>query len=113
MRTGNLFQDTVPPAADERFETLLKRGAMHIERIVSSPRPKDTLYDQPHDEWVCLLRGSAALWVDGETVTLAAGDTLLIPAGTPHRVTRTSADPPCLWLAVHWGATVAGDGEDA
>ncbi len=108
MRTGNLFQDAAPPADGERFESLLKRGGLHIERIVSSPRPEDGLYDQPHDEWVCLLQGSAALWVDGETVTLEAGDTLLLPAHTPHRVTRTSADPPCLWLAVHWGPAATG-----
>ncbi|MQX35358.1 cupin domain-containing protein [Roseospira navarrensis] len=98
---GNLFAGAAPPADGEAFETLLRRGGVHIERIVSSDRPDPVLYDQPHDEWVCLVQGDADLWIAGETVTLRAGDHRLIPAGTPHRVVHTSADPPCLWLAVH------------
>nr|WP_221237210.1 cupin domain-containing protein [Roseospira goensis] len=97
-----MFADAAPPAAGETFETLLARGGVRLERIVSSAAPEDTLYDQPHDEWVCLLQGTATLWIAGETVTLTAGDHRLIPARTPHRVLRTAADPPCLWLAVHW-----------
>jgi cupin 2 domain-containing protein len=100
---GNLFAGAVRPSDGETFETLARRGGVHIERIVSSDRPDDVLYDQPHDEWVCLLQGEATLWIAGKTVTLRAGDHLLIPAGTPHRVVRTAADPCCVWLAVHIG----------
>jgi len=110
-RTGNLFRDASAPVEGERFDTLLKRGPLQVERIVSSDRPDNTLYDQPQDEWVCLLRGSATLWVEGETVTLEAGDTLFLPAHVPHRVLTTSTDPACLWLAVHLHPDDGGVGE--
>jgi cupin 2 domain-containing protein len=32
---------------------------------------------------------------------LGAGDTIFIPAHTPHRVVTTSTNPQCIWLAVH------------
>jgi len=32
---------------------------------------------------------------------LVSGDYLFIPAHTPHRVVETSAEPQCIWLAVH------------
>ena len=99
----NLFSDLPWPAVGEVFEDLLRRGSVRIERIVSSSRPEPVLYDQPHDEWVLLLQGEARLWRAGEELDLRSGDSLLIPAGTPHRVLLTSADPPCVWLAVHIG----------
>ncbi|MBB5086191.1 cupin domain-containing protein [Roseospira marina] len=101
LRSANLFQDALPPETGERVETLLRRGPLHVERIISSDRPDSTLYDQPQDEWVALLQGTATLWVDGTEIPLQTGDTLFLPAHTPHRVLRTSADPACVWLAVH------------
>jgi cupin 2 domain-containing protein len=38
---------------------------------------------------------------DGPRQPLKAGDYLLIPAHCRHRVEYTSADPPCIWLAIH------------
>ena len=32
---------------------------------------------------------------------LGPGDHVLIPAGARHRVERTSAEPPAVWLAVY------------
>lgn len=97
----NLLADLPRPAAGEVFEDLLRRGPVLIERIVSSSLPEPVLYDQPQDEWVLLLQGEARLWLAGEVVGLKAGDSLLIPARTPHRLLSTSADPLCVWLAVH------------
>lgn len=97
----NLMTDLPRPDDGEVFEDLLRRGPVRIERIVSSTRPEPVLYNQIQDEWVLLLQGVARLWVAGEEVGLKAGDSLLIPARTPHRVLSTSADPPCVWLAVH------------
>jgi len=98
---GNLFTGLDFPAEGEVFEDLLRHGRLQIERILSSEDPDGGLYDQPQDEWVCLLQGEARLWIDGETVRLQAGDYRFIPAHTPHRVLETSREPPCLWLAVH------------
>lgn len=98
---GNLFASLPQPLDGEVFEDLLRCGRVRIERIVSSDRPELVLYDQEQDEWVCLLQGRACLEIAGEVVALEAGDFRFIPAHTPHRVLTTSAEPRCLWLAVH------------
>lgn len=98
---ANLFRDLSAPSSGEAFADLLRLGPVRIERIASSPIPEPVLYDQPQDEWVLLLQGSARLWVDGEEISLGAGDYVLIPAHVPHRVLQTSTEPRCLWLAVH------------
>jgi glyoxylase I family protein len=95
---GNLF-DVATPAHGEQFEALAKLRGTTIERIVSSAVPGLDPYDQVQDEWVVLVRGHAQLEVRGQTLDLSAGDFLLIPAHTPHRVRSTSAG--ALWLAVH------------
>jgi cupin 2 domain-containing protein len=100
-RRGNLFSDLPEPATGEVFEPLLQAKDVTVERITSSSTPDDTSYDQPADEWVCLLQGEAELTVAGERVRMRAGDYLHLPARTPHRVMQTSANPRCVWLAVH------------
>jgi cupin 2 domain-containing protein len=98
---GNLFAALPAVEVGEVFQEILHRGNVRIERIVSSARPDPTLYDQAHDEWVCLLQGEAELWIAGSKVRLRAGDFRFIPAHTPHRVLQTSSEPHCIWLAVH------------
>ncbi len=100
----NLYNLPDPLPSDELFTDLIPDAGVKIERIVSSGQatPEGEWYDQPRDEWVALIQGEATLaYEDGTEVTLRAGDHLLIPAHTRHRVTRTSATPPCIWLAVH------------
>ena len=101
----NLFDSLPRNAAEEIFTELLKHRGVIIERIVSTGQstPVETPYCQDHDEWVLLLAGSAGLWIeaDGE-YSLRPGDCMLIPAGRSHRVTWTSADPPTVWLAIHF-----------
>lgn len=113
MQPGNLFAHGPIPSAGEIFEDLLRWGQLRIERILSSDRPDTDLYDQKQDEWVCLLQGEATLWIAGDTLQLAAGDYRFIPAHTPHRVLRTSHEPPCLWLAVHLDPAVSTEPEVA
>jgi len=65
--------------------------------------PEDVPFNQPHDEWVLLLLGSAGLWIDGDgDYDLRPGDHVLIPARRRHRVTRTAAKEPTVWLAIHF-----------
>jgi cupin 2 domain-containing protein len=97
----NLFDQVPRPSGGETFAEILRHRNLVIERIVSSDRPDPTLYDQVQDEWVLLVQGHATLELAGEALELGAGDHLFIPAHTPHRVLRTSREPPCLWLAVH------------
>ncbi len=89
---------------EEIFETIINSKNLQIERIISTGQstPEDTWYDQEQDEWVILLQGEATLlFVDNTSIHLTAGDYLLIEAHQKHRVTFTSVDPPCIWLAIH------------
>ena len=100
----NLFDDLSIAAPDEVFTELLTHPRARIERIVSygQATPEDAPYNQSHDEWVLLLRGSAGLWLEGEEERkLRPGDHVFIPARRLHRVTRTACDEPTVWLAVH------------
>lgn len=113
---ANIFdkRGVVPPSSvqeegREVFETLLSASVppgavMRVERIMSFAAENGEWYDQAWDEWVMVVRGEAVLeWdaVGGATVSLEAGDYLLIGSGRRHRVLRTSYD--CVWLALHLG----------
>jgi cupin 2 domain-containing protein len=100
----NLFQLPIPLPIAEQFETLAQGHQLRIERIISTGQitAPGEWYDQELDEWVILLQGQAELRLgDGPRQPLKAGDYLLIPAHCRHRVEYTSADPPCIWLAIH------------
>lgn len=103
---ANIFQ--LPPELpdEEVFEAIALRDRLLIERIISTGQTTapGEWYDQDRDEWVILLQGEAQLaYEDGSTLDLRVGDHVLIPAHQKHRVTYTSSDPPCIWLAVHFG----------
>jgi cupin 2 domain-containing protein len=88
--------------AEERFEDLLTRPGVRIERIVSSGQatPPGEWMDQDWPEWVLLVAGRAGLTLEGDPpLTLTPGDHLLISANRRHRVDWT--DTPTVWLAVH------------
>jgi cupin 2 domain-containing protein len=101
MPRFNLFKPEQIGGETERFETLLQCRNVTIERIQSPADTRSELFVQQQDEWVCLLQGKAQLEMAGKTLQLTAGETLFIPAGTPHRVLNTGAQPSCIWLAVH------------
>ncbi len=101
MDSTNLFKPDQAETAEERFDTLLALKNVTIERILSPPGTVTELTEQPHDEWICILQGSARLEMDSTFHHLHRGDQMLIPANTRHRVLTTSHRPHCLWLAVH------------
>ena len=100
----SLFRDLpVKSEAAERFEDLLNRQGVRIERIVSSGQstPPGEWMDQAWDEWVLLVSGRAGLTLEGEEpIALTPGDHLSIPAHRRHRVDWT--ETPTVWLAVHF-----------
>lgn len=103
----SLLRD-LPTGAEtaERFEDLLTRPGLRIERIVSSGQstPSGEWMDQAWDEWVLLVAGRASLTLEGDaSATLEPGDHLLIPAHRRHRVDWT--ETPTVWLAVHIGGS--------
>ncbi len=101
---GNLFRDLPENAKNEHFDILLQRREIRIERIVSHGHssPPDFWYDQPGDEWVVVLRGSATItYEDREEDRMVTGDWVFIPAHRRHKVSRTSLEESTVWLAVH------------
>lgn len=100
----NLFSLPDPLPSEEQFDDLISDCGVKIERIVSTGQitPEGEWYDQERDEWVVLIQGKATLeYHDGQTLRLSPGDHILIPAHKKHRVSHTSNNPPCIWLAVH------------
>ena len=104
---GNLFEGLDAKAPDERFDALLTRPGLRIERIVSTGQAgaEGQWYDQPQTEWVVLLSGSAVLRFEDEAEPriLRPGDWMTIAPHRRHRVEATDAQTPSVWLAVHVG----------
>jgi len=106
MIQDNIFnlQGLVSDPEKELFEPIFTGNDCKVERIVSKGHstPTGEWYDQEKDEWVILLKGKAIIEFDsGEMLNLESGDYILIPANKRHRVSHTSSEPPCIWLAIH------------
>lgn len=99
----NFFRDAAgDPRTEEHIQPLFQSAGVRIERIASHGRASEDgfWYDQPTDEWVMLMLGSAVLeYEDAPPVELKKGDWLIIPRHVRHRVASTSSD--AIWLAVH------------
>ena len=94
----NLFEYTIPERG-ETFTPLLQHRDITIQRIVSSDDLEEKTYIQEEDEWVLILEGEALLKINGREKRIYKGESLLIPAKTPHQVLQTQKGT--LWLAVH------------
>jgi cupin 2 domain-containing protein len=103
---GNLFAGVPQKSPDEIFTELARGGSFRLVRIVSTAQvtPVNIWLDQPEQEWVVLLSGSATLHFANEPrpLNLATGDFVLIPAHCRHRVERTDSAQPTVWLALHF-----------
>lgn len=103
----NLFTRLPASGNEESFEVLAGHKGVRIERIVSHGQvsPAQGWYDQDDEEWVVVLRGRATIaYPNGDTVNLAEGDWLHLPAHCRHRVQWTDPGQPTVWLAVHYPA---------
>jgi cupin 2 domain-containing protein len=101
----NIFNNIPDIIPQELFESLEDSNNLKIERIISQGHctPTGQWYDQDWNEWVLLVQGEATIsYQDGLTVSLQAGDYLMIPAHTRHRVAWTQPDQTTIWLAIHF-----------
>jgi cupin 2 domain-containing protein len=109
MKPGNIFSKISDLVKGEIFETLLKTEHWKLERIISSGQatPPGQWYDQPTDEWVILLKGSAGLLFEGqkEVMVLYPGDYVHILAHRRHRVEWTDGEQKTVWLALHYSGS--------
>ncbi len=101
----NLFENIPESEPEEVFTELLSAEGVRVERIVSFGQvsPEGLWYDQPENEWILLLEGSATLvFQEKPSVDLRPGDYLNLPAGCRHRVEKTSEKCRTVWLAVFY-----------
>ena len=98
----NIFDLPQLPLSEELTTILIESANVRIERIVSTGQTSDW-YDQDETEFVVLLEGEAAVeFHDGRIVEMSKGDTIIIKPHERHRVSYTSAEPPCVWLCVFY-----------
>ncbi len=106
MLIKNIFDPTqTPHPQEELFETLSEGSSTKVERIISRGQvtAPGKWYDSDTNEWVVLIQGKATLELEGgKLIHLSAGDYVVIPAHQKHRVSYTSTQPWCLWIAVHF-----------
>jgi len=105
LKCGNIYAK-IPAIKDkEAFQTLLVNKKLKIERIISQGQvtAKGKWLKEARDEWVIVLKGVAKLRFrnDSRLIKLKAGDYVLIPANTSHRVEWTSLRQKTIWLAVY------------
>ena len=102
----NLFADFPDWLPAELITPLLEATHVRVERIISTGHasPDGFWYDQPHHEWVVLLKGAATLRFEGHDrlIEMKPGDVINIPAHEHHRVEWTTPDEPTIWLAIHY-----------
>jgi cupin 2 domain-containing protein len=106
VKAGRLTRGLPPrPLADELVDVLCEQPGLRIERIVSTGQvtPDGHWYDQDHDEWVLVVKGSARLRIEGESDdrALEEGGYIFLPAHCRHRIAWTRSQPPTVWLAIH------------
>lgn len=93
------------PKNFELFQSVISSGNVSIERIISTGQktPDGQWLEQDKNEWVLLLQGESEMQFEGDRkVILKSGDYFFIPKNTRHKVLRTSIEPYCIWLAVHF-----------
>lgn len=102
----NIYELSGSGQESEKFDQLLSKGGVEIERIVSHAHstPEGEWYDQSWDEWVLVISGQAGILLadSPELTILNTGDSLFFPAHCRHRVEWTSLEEPTIWLAVHF-----------
>ena len=98
----NIFDLPTLPLQEELTTILAKGKNIRVERIISTGQTSDW-YDQEEADFVVLLDGNAEIEFENKPhIALQKGDTLIIAPHERHRVSYTSADPPCVWLCVFY-----------
>jgi cupin 2 domain-containing protein len=107
--SGRLLPPTGAPPKGETTTAVARGSGFVIEQILSGDLEAPVDYCQDDDEWALVLAGSATLEVNGERLELTEGDWVLLPAGVPHRLVRTSPGTSWLTVRTHVEAGVQND----
>ncbi|MCX7798111.1 MAG: cupin domain-containing protein [Melioribacter sp.] len=90
---------------EEFIQNILITKNFRIERIISEchSTPEGYWYDQPENEFVLLLKGSAEILLEDNTlIKMQEGDYIIIPAHIKHRVEKTDAKQKTFWLTLFY-----------
>ena len=97
-------------APDSFYQPLLgdDAGTMPVRTGIQTCQPGyvASMHSHPYIEIIHILEGTAEAWVEGEEdskVRLEAGDTIAMPAETPHSF-RVVGDQPMRLLGTHVSA---------
>jgi cupin 2 domain-containing protein len=105
IKLGNIYSKISSAKDKEIFQVLVLKNKVKIERIISQGQvsEKGKWLKETHDEWAIILKGAAKLRFrnDNRLIKLKAGDYLLVPANTSHRIEWTPLREKTIWLAVH------------
>ena len=69
----------------------------HFIQLAPGAGERPHLHAQ-HDLVVMLLRGSGIQWIRDQSLALKAGDSVVVPAGTPHRFVNTGDNPAAAFI---------------
>lgn len=101
IREANLEFIETPGANATVAVATSSRGAEDVSVIRQRQQPGGGNPAHFHDreEVMFVLRGSVSVTLDGEAVTLEAGDTLIVPARTAHQLSN-AGEIEAEWLLV-------------
>lgn len=95
LKTFETPNASVTPLATRR----LGAGQVSVIRQRMADGHKNPMHTQTTEEVMVMLEGEVNVTVDGVNAVLSAGDTLIVPANTPHGIENTSGKP-AEWLIV-------------
>ncbi len=105
-KRGNIFCNINNNQEKEVFNTIIRSSPVTIKRIISCGQstPGEKWLKEKKNEWVILLKGSAALKFMNKKslVILKKGEHVFILAGLKHRVEYTGRKQETVWLAVYF-----------
>lgn len=91
-----------------RYDSLTLNEKTTVKIITVQPGESLSLQTHAHrSEWWIVLDASLDIVINDTTATLAQGQDIFIPAGTPHRV--SGRDKPCRWLEIAYGLFAEAD----
>ena len=73
------------PEPGLRRQVMAESAPMMLVRHRMEPGWVGAAHSHPHEQLIYVMSGEIALVVDGETYTLRAGDSVMVPGGVVHQ----------------------------
>ena len=86
------------------FENLLDKEYCKVKEIIIKPNQRPSYqYHHKRSEIWSIVRGQAAVTLDGSTFQVKAGDVVEVPVGCKHRIQNTSDKEDLIFIEVQCG----------